>query len=336
MITSPDGYTSAECTIAINKLPQTTNLTERLNIFEVIRTTTTDVVIQVANSQVFFIDDTSRDDEAHLIPKDGESRQTLRTLHLPVKGYVRPGDIQNLTLIAANVMTALGLSGDPMTTAVNNEFQRLKNILMTMREYHRISALKGQLLNKDGKVILDFFDKFKMQKYLKTIDFSDKTLEVADVILNAVRNGEAALSGQSVTGFAAICGKTWFDNMRRHRSVAELYKNWAGVQSALAADARQDFSLSGVSFREVNGAIRGRKFVDDDACHIYPVGGVGVMVEHLAPGNYDWAVNMPGMDFYASIEKMKHGKGSEIVAETNPLPVCTYPEALAELRVKPQ
>jgi hypothetical protein len=330
-----DGYTSADLTIAVNKLPQTTMVTEDLGIFEINRIKTTKVGVKVKNGRIIFIDDTNRDADAIVAAHEGENIRTFETLHLPLAGHVRPSDIQNISSEAVNVLGHLGMGGDPVATALNNEMQRLKNNLRVMREYHRINALKGKLCNKSGAAFLDFYAEFNVQKNATVVDFGDKTLEVADIILDAIRLGESKLEGQFVTGWAAFCGKTFLDKLRRHPSIASAIKNTPAAPTLVLGDVRKGFPVSGVMFREVDGMLAGRKFVDDDKCHIFPIGGSGILVENLAPANYNWAVNTPGLDYYASIETRKHNKGSEVEVQTNPLPICTYPEALTELSVKP-
>ena len=53
---------------------------------------------------------------------------------------------------------------------------------------------------------------------------------------------------------------------------------------------------------------------------------------YFAPANYNEAVNTVGQSYYAKSEPRKMGKGWDLEAQSNPLAVFHYPEALVELK----
>ena len=69
------------------------------------------------------------------------------------------------------------------------------------------------------------------------------------------------------------------------------------------------------------------KFIPDGKARLVPITD-DLFATYLAPANYNEATNTLGMEFYAKAEERRMGKGWDVEAQSNPLSVCTAPDAL--------
>ena len=71
----------------------------------------------------------------------------------------------------------------------------------------------------------------------------------------------------------------------------------------------------------------------EDRAFAVPEGVPDLFITRFAPGDYMETVNTNGLPYYASQEIMKHSKGVEMEAQSNPINLCTRPHAVVELRM---
>lgn len=321
-----DLFTVTSLTAAINKLPAQYGKLGAMSLFAEQGIATTSATIDIADGRLVLVPNTDRSQEGKQQKSGKRTRRTFEAAHLPLPGQILPGELQNMTVLGGDGRPALASQAQ----AINDKLQAMKNSIEVTREWHRLGAIKGKILDADGSVIYDLYDEFGIVEKSITIAFSDAQTDVRAKCLEAKRHAEPKLGGAVVTGFMAFCDAAYFDAFTGHESVKAAYANYQQSQDRLGGDMRSGFTHGGITFQEYEASVSGQKFIAEGTARVFPV-GQGIFGLLNAPANYNEAVNTIGLPYYAKSEPRKMGKGWDLEVQANPLALCYYPEALVEL-----
>ncbi|TWC18632.1 major capsid protein E [Pseudomonas sp. SJZ085] len=321
----PDLFSVANLTAAINKLPAIPGKVGAMGLFDEKGVTSTSVIIDEREGRLVLVPNTSRNDDPAPLEGRKRKRRTFETLHLPVSSSILPSQLQGIAAFGQENATA------PVVTVVNDHLQELKNSIEATREFQRVGALRGQLLDADGSVLFDLFDEFDVKQKKVTVPLSKPETNVRKACLDAKRHAESKLGGVMVTGFRALCGPDWFDAFTDHAKVKEAFAHYQAAQDRLGGDMRSGFTFGGIEYIEYDVTVSGQRFIPADIAQVFPVAR-GVFRLFNAPANYNETVNTLGQAFYSKAEPRKMGKGWDLEAQANPLAMCLFPEALVELK----
>lgn len=316
-----DLLTLASLTAAINKLPAVPGQAGALGLFEEKGITSTTVVVDIKEGRLSLVSNTSRDADPQKTKTDPRNRKTFEVPHLPTSGQLLPGQVQNVA--------AFGQDGVPMAQAqmINDELQRMKRNLEATREWQMMGALQGKILDADGSVIYDLYEIFGVQqKTFNLVTVGDNTT-IRKTILGGKRWVEQKTTGVQVTGVKAFVGPDYFDALTGSEEVKDAYKGWQAAQDRIGGDMRSGFTFGGIEHIECNVTVSGKPFVKPDEAAIFPVAR-GAFAMYNAPANYNETVNTLGQAYYAKAEERRMNKGYDLEAQSNPLALCFFPEAL--------
>ncbi len=320
-----DMFSVANLTAAVNKLPSIPGKVGAMGLFDEKGVTSTSVVIDEREGRLVLVPNTSRNDDPAPIKGSKRQRKTFETLHLPLNRPILPSQLQGVAAFGQESATA------PVATVINDNLQELKNSIEATREFQRVGALRGKLLDADGEVITDLFKEFEVSQKKITVALGNAGTNVRKACLDAKRYSESKLGGVMVTGFRALCGPDWFDAMIDHEKVKAAFANYQEAQDRLGGDVRSGFTFGGIEFIEYDVTVSGQRFIPADIAQVFPVAR-GVFRMFNAPANYNETVNTIGQPFYSKAEERKMGKGWDLEAQANPLAMCLFPEALVELK----
>lgn len=320
-----DLFTVTSLTGAVNKLPTAPSKASALGVFDEKGVTTTSVTIDEYEGRLILVPNLSRDADPSPIKPGRRARRTFETLHLPLSRPLLPGQLQNVAGFGSETPIA------NQAAIINDHLSEMKNSIEATREYQRIGALRGRLLDADGKVIEDLFDAFDVTQKKMNVALSNAATDVRADCLKAKRHAESKLNGVAVKGFAAFCGPDWFDAFTGHANVQKAFANYQEAQDRLGGDMRSGFTFGGITFIEYDATISGQRFIPVDVAQVFPL-AQGVFRTFNAPANYNETVNTLGKPFYSKAEERRMGKGWDIEVQANPLTLCMYPEALVELK----
>jgi hypothetical protein len=315
-------------TEAISKLPVAPGLVGSLGLFAEKGIRMATVAIEVRRGRLALVPNTSRLAGPPL--RESEKRQivTFRAAHLPAADVVLPEDIQDVRAFGGESVEA-GLQSQ--ATVINDKLAALKADIEATREYHRLGALRGQVFDADGSTVLtDIYSEFGVTKNTASVAFSSAATNVLKVVLDVKRLIEKKTGGLQLRGIKALCSAAFFDALVGHTKVQAAYANWQSAQDRLGGDLRAGFTFGGVTFIECPDEVGGIAFIPDGKAQVFP-DAQGVFVTYNAPANYNEAANTIGQPYYAKAEQRRMGKGWDIEAQSNPLALCLYPEALVEL-----
>lgn len=237
-------------------------------------------------------------------------------VHLPQEFTIMADEIQGIRAFGSRTE----LQG--VQDLVNAKQNKARGQLDLTHEYQRIGAIKGQVVDKDGSILVDLFQMFGLKQQKLKMEFG-----VVDV---SVRAGEAldmqedVLGNATGTGAIAWCGKNFWADLISDDSVKEAYLNHEAA-SALRGDRRQAFEFGGVLWIRYRGKLAGTPFVGDDHAYLVPDGVPGLFKTVFAPANYMETVNTLGLPYYTKLERMKYDKGVTGETQSNPLHICSRP-----------
>lgn len=321
-----DLFTAIKLTASINKLPLKPSMIGNWKLFEEKGINTTGVLIDERQGRLALVSNISRNGDPIPQVRPGRVRRTLMTTHLPDQRIIRPEELQNLS--------TFGEGEDPINAqaqVINDALQSLKDSLEVTREFQRMGALRGKLYDADGTTLIsDLYAEFGVTKASSNVIFSVATTDIRGSIMAAKRAAEQKLGGVFVTGWRCLCSPAFFDAFTAHPKVQAAFSNYQEAKERIGGDMRSGFTFAGVEFIEYNATVSGQSFLPTGYAQMFPIGS-GLYYTYNAPANYNEAVNTLGLPFYSKAVARPLDKGWLLEAQSNPLSICTYPEALTEL-----
>lgn len=325
-----DAFTSAELTAAVNKIPAMPGLLGQF--FEEKGISTTHAAIDVKKGQLQLVPDTPRNVDDGLVPaQDARQAIFLPASHLVEHAGVTPDDLQDRRAFGS----------DQLETAADHILDKQvvmrRNIEVT-KEYHRVGAVKGKVLDADGTTVLyDIYKTFGLSAGINEditwpLDSTGALNTVLTVFQDVCGSIDDAMGGYAYNGIAAVCGKDFWDHLISNPFVRDAYNLWAANLSRFGDNDFRDraFTYGGITWYRYGKKVGGKLLVEDAKAHVFPY-GPGIFQTFNAPADYNEAVNTIGLPFYSKIEERRFNKGYDLEVQANPLTLCMFPEALVTL-----
>jgi hypothetical protein len=256
--------------------------------------------------------------------------------HISLQDAIGPGEIQSVR--------AYAIGREPSTARMSVEAMRNRKLqvmqlkLQATLEYHRIGALKGVVYDADGTtVISNLFTAFNVAQQTLNMALGTTTTNVLGKIRAAQRLSQTALGNDPYTGWRAVCGDTFFDQLIGHTKVEDKYLNSADNRILRDSDlAYGAIAFGNVVWENYRGAVGNVSFIEADKAYLFPTGVPGLFIQKNGPADWIDRVNqMPASPNGLPIEvrsfMKEDGKGINIEAQMNPLCLCTKPRAVIQL-----
>lgn len=314
-------------TQSINKLPNMPTTIERLGLFKAQSLTTTYVEVEQKSGQLSLVENSPRGSAGTPVKAYREAPKVFKTMHLVKDDVVRADDVQNLR--------AFGSQSQTMAVAelVNDKLEAMKADINYTQEHARLGALKGKILDSDGStVITDIYKEFGLTRTEHQWQLTNAKTNVYSLI-DAYKLQLAKLKkGENISGYVCLVSPAFMDTLINHPLVRETYLRY---DPSLYVNASTDvsFTYKGVQFVVYADEFEsGLKLADDEGI-ILPTGTRQVFFEYFAPADMNATVNTKGLPYYASREQLKHDKGWELHAQSNPLPLVLRPDLVQTIRL---
>ncbi|MCY1294101.1 Phage major capsid protein E [compost metagenome] len=252
----------------------------------------------------------------------------FNTVHLPETFQILADEIQGIRAVGSRSE----LQG--AQAVVNTRIEKARRQLDLTHEYQRIGAVKGQVVDADGKTVLvDIYRSFGLQKPKPfSLELGNDDTDVSAHLTEVLDMQEDELGNVTSTGSRALCGKRLWNDLISHPRVRDTYLNT--LQAAeLRGDRRQAFEFGGITWERYRGKHAGKPFVADDRAYVVPEGVPDLFISAYAPADYMEVVNTEGLPYYAKLERMEFDKGVKGEAQSNPLHLCTRPLSVRELSI---
>lgn len=315
-------------TEAINALPDTPSILGNLGIFKKEFKTTTYVSVERKDNTLSLVANTPRGAAGMPVKSQRFAPKTFAMMHLVKDDIVRADDVQNLR--------AFGTKSTTMAVAelVNDKMTLMKADIDYTIEHARLGALKGKILDADGAtVIADLYKEFGLTRIEHNWALSNTKTKVGTLIDTYKQGIAKARRGEMVTGYVCLVSPEFMNTLISHDSVAQLYLRHQDGLVYREGNTDVEFIHKGVKFIVYADEFdSGLKLADDEGI-ILPTGTRTAFREYYAPADMNTTVNTRAAAYYASREKLKHDKGWELHAQSNPLPLVLRPDLVQTIRL---
>lgn len=324
-IFNDDAFSLASLTAAINDQPFVPGRIAQMGIFGEEGITTTTVQVEKDGEVLELVASAERGSVGQIVLGDKRKMIPFNTVHLPQTASIKADEVQNLRAFGSE--TEL----QSVQTLVNKRLAKARRRLDATHEFHRIGAIKGQILDADASsVIVDLYTAFGLVQQVVAFALDVETTEVRTKCLEVQEKIEDALGGLGFTGVRVLCGRDFWANLIVHKAIKETYLN-SQMAAALRGDPRDAFEFGGCTFERYRGNVAGIAYIDPDEAYAVPEGVPDLFITRFAPADYMETVNTNGLPYYAKQEPKKMGKGIDIETQSNPLHLCTRPRAVIKL-----
>lgn len=265
-------------------------------------------------------------------PKEKQNKGTLRSVSIP---QVKLEE----TISAHQIMGVRELGSTNILrgaqSVVQRQMQKMTSRFDMTLEFHRMGAIKGQILDADGTTVLtDLFSLFGISAPADAAFHLDvATTDVRAICSNIIRQLKRTvkLAWPNGARVVALCGDNFYDSLVGHATVKAAYQNYVGAALALGSTtAFQKFSWGGIDFENYQGTDDNSTVaVGTDECRIFVTGIPGLYAEYYAPADFFETVNTIGLPRYAKVAPDdRFNQYVELHTQMNPLPLCLRPQTL--------
>ncbi|WP_199104161.1 major capsid protein [Aquitalea sp. ASV11] len=322
-IFNDDAFSMSSLTLAINDLPHTPSRLANLGLFHEEGIQTLTVQIEKDGDTLALVAAGERGAPGQVVIGSPRKMLPFNTIHLPQRSTIKADEVQSLRQFGSE--TEL----ESVQTMVSKRQGKHRRQLDLTIEFHRIGAIKGQILDADGATVLaDMYQSFGIKQQTIAMDLAKdglrlKCLDIHEAI-------EDALGAIPHSGVRTFCGRTFWAKLMGNKAFSDLYRD-AALAAALRGDPREAVEFGGIVWERYRGKVGSAAFVGDDEAYAVPEGVPELFITRFAPADHMETVNTNGLPYYTSQERMQHGKGVEIESQSNPLNLCTRPGAVIKL-----
>jgi hypothetical protein len=311
---------AVELTAAINQAPFVPGIIAGQKLFSEKGIATTAAFIEFKNGKITLVPSAPRGGVAQIYSGPRRTGIELPTVHLPVRSSVLADEVQDKRAFAdASLESAQELK--------QSKLDGMRQDLEATLEYHRAGAIRGQVLDADGSVLLDVYSEFGVSQELINFATATPATNLLQKVIDAERKADDALPGIKPSGYIALASPDFIDALRAHGG----YMNALQFASPSELLDGGTIRISRTTFIEYRSTEDGPVFVPEGEAYLIPQGVPDLLITRFAPGDYNEAVNTAGLPIYAKAAPMMFDKGYALEAQTNVLNVPTRPKAIIKL-----
>ena len=248
------------------------------------------------------------------------------TLHMKVADVIRPEEVAGVRAYGSETELK------QLRTLVDEQTAGLRQKVEITHDWHRMGAIKGQVLDADGSVLIDMYDEFDVTKSTFDLELDDADTDVKRKVVEMMRLSEGKLRnrGKIVTGWRTLCSSSFIDALSLHEDVRARFD---AVQSDFNLRTQlRGFDMFGVRWDEYQvGTGTGGTWIADGKAYLVPI-VKDLLIGRFTPASYMSTVNAgKGRPMYAITEMLPKQGGVEVEVQSRPLFLCTMPDVIVEL-----
>ena len=332
-IFNQDLFSMETLAASINQLPYVPGRLGRLGLFEEAGIATLTAIIERQGSTLSLVSNKPRGAPGASVTADKRGAISIIAPHLPVEDAIVADELQGVREFgsASEMRTLTGLR--------DRKLLKMGRMLDQTLEYHRMGAIQGIVLDADGStVIFNAFTAFGISApgdipITFSTAYSSATMAgpIATAITVAKRTVRDALGGDEADDYYVACSDSFFDKLKNHGEVRGTYLNQQAAnamrENPNTGGTIDSVYYSGMLFENYRG--KGSVVVPDGKAVIVPRGIPGLYITRFAPAPWFSAVNTLGLPKYVLATPDPTGeKRLDLEAQTNPINLCTRPEAI--------
>ena len=311
---------------AVSRLPYVPTRLGSMGLFSERGVPTLTVAYEMQDGKLTLVPTAARGSRGAAKNPERRRVKDFRTVHLPQTATIAADEVIGLRAYGSETEEEVAMR------LLMDKLAICRRDLDLTHEWQRMGALKGTVLDADGtSVIYNYFTEFGLTQQTANIAFSTATTKVRQKIVQAKRLAEDKLGGMMATGWRILASSEFFDAMVDHDLVREDLKWVGGRGSDNVADLRGGFNFADTLVEEYRGQVGATRFIAANKAYLIPMGVPGLFETVFSPADDIRVAGTIGVPFHVSQEDLPHGQGIDYKVQSNPLHVCTRPEAIIEL-----
>lgn len=323
-------------TANINNLPDTPTRIGQMGLFSEAGVSTTFVMVGIQDYRLTLVPAVPRGAPAQPKALGGMKAKPFLIPHLPQRSTVMADEVQNARAfsLAATPEAGQNIELNGAVTAVQQKVSALQAVHRRDNdytiEYHRIGAIRGQVMDADGSVLIDIYNEFGITQETAALGLNTATTNVRNKVLEVKRKIEQKLGGVPYSGIHVFASPEFFDKLTGHEKVEKAFDRWQ-EGAALRDDLRRGFTFGGVTFEEISSAVGADRFIPAGEAIAFPLGVPDMFITRFAPADYIETVNTIGLPYYSKARVLDFDKGIQIESQSNALNLNTRPDVVIKL-----
>lgn len=346
-VVSPDAgpinlpFTDVEITRSINQLPTAFGQLATEGMFPIDPIATPYVSIDIENDVISALPVTG-DGPATVARHGTGDERIFRVPHIEHQDAILAADIRGMLAIAARAKKP-----ETLADRLNKRLMTLKRKFDLTREILSMTSLKGVITDGAGAEIYNLFTAFGISKKIVYFNFSNATEDIqakCDLVYQLITQD---LSDEVMTTVRVKASRSFFSKLISHPKVAQY---WLNAQQALqlanlvrgndGGYRPRTFEFGNILWEEYSAVApmwggASTPLIAADKAHAFPGGTLDSHVTYQAPPmdvrELDGEPPEEGDWMHVTTEPMKHGKGIEVLGQSDILPLWRRPKLLVEL-----
>lgn len=325
-----DPFSLETRTASINAAPYRPGQISKSGIFEEDGVSTTLISVEMREGSLALVDTSKRGGAGETVGEDPDKIVPFNIPH-----YQRDDSI---TADEAQGRRAFGTDDEAETVMSRVEAKEAKHkqdLSMTL-EHQRVGAIKGIVTTKSGKVITNLYSAFGIGLPLPVnmkLDMPDE--DVVELFQKEVQYRIEDDLDEAYDNLMVWTGRDFHTALWRHKTVKESMLYHSGAANLISAVPDRFEFGNGIFERFKTGRRAtedlGASYIADNEARVVPTGVPGLCITRFAPADYNETVNTDGLPFYSKVIEKKNGKGYDLEVQSNPISLCTRPQALRKL-----
>ena len=335
-----DAFNLIEMTNAIADIKTVPSFLDQLGIFTPTPITTERFQIeQIGDGTLGLVQTSERGAPRTAIGRDRRTMRDFSTVRLREFDTLRASELLGFRAFGSQTEV------EAVQAVIATRQSKLLRKLQLTREYHRLGAINGIVLDADGTTtIRNFYTEFGITPPTEiAFSWSNKTDVTGFIRQNVIRPMVQALGGRWVPGarIMALCGDQFYDGLIANAEVRDSYKNWEAAKALRGnSDGGIGMAYGNFTFGDVEWVnYRG---TDDNStvsigttkCRFIPVGIPDIFQSVYSPGESMEVVGTLGQEFYSKVVPDPSGYNEFVETDlaTYRLDMCVSPQALLQGR----
>lgn len=332
-----DAFNVISMTNAIRDIKTVPSLLDQLGIFIPNPITTERFEVeQIGDGTLSLVPTSPRGGPRTSINRDRRALRDFSTVRLRQFDTLRAAEIQGVRAFGSETEV------EAMQTVVATRQSKLMRRLELTREYHRLGAINGIVLDADGtSVIRNFYTEFGITPPTEIgFNWSARTDVTGFLRQNVIRPMMQALGGRWTPGaeIVALCGDQFYDGLINNSEVRQTYLNWQAAQQLRGNSdgigrAYGMFNFGDITWINYRGTDDNSTVaIGTQKCRFIPVGIPDVFQSVFSPGESFELVNTMGQEFYSKVVPDPSGYNEfvEVDLASYRLDMCLAPQALLQ------
>jgi hypothetical protein len=325
-----DAFSVQSLTATINERPYRPGQVSAMGLFEEDSVSTTTVSIERDGAMLGLVEPSPRGGPGETTGSTKRDLIPFRVDHYQRDDSVMADEVQNARAFGA--VSEL----ETVTERVMKKMDRhLVDLDMTV-EFTRVGAMKGIVTSKSGTVLHDLYSKFGIAVPAAiSLELDVDSTKVDEILEKDVCWSIEDSLDSFYDGFYVLTGREFHLKLWNHPRLRETFLATEGA-AALRGPVPDKFQVGKFTFERYRTGSKatadaGVAYIGDNEGRVAPRGVSGLFITRFAPADYEETVNTDGLPRYMRQWAMPNGKGRHFEVQSNPISLCTMPQALRRL-----